>query len=204
MTPVHAAVLAVLVVASGADAALCRGKGGALFVREACKRRETPVVVPKGDQGPTGPSGPRVRAVDASGKAIGFINASGLVVVRQGDVALAMTATTDGFVPTGGLFFETTDCSGAGFVPFQYSTLYQRARVVGRTAYYTGEPLTDHLLKSVLAIQTPSACTTAGGTYNVLLDACCEPRTPFTEATGPALSLDLDAFTAPFHVEIER
>jgi hypothetical protein len=201
-----ALVVAAAIAPHAADAALCRTKGGALFVRDACKRKETAVVVPKGDQGPMGASPPRVRALDAGGRTIGFVNGNGNVVIQQGNVAVAVRTLGDRFPPTGGIFFETPDCTGARFLYPGYSTMYQGARVIGSTAYYGGEPVVEHTLASSLSgFFSQSDCTTAGGTFIAALGACCLPVTPpRLEADAPALEIDLGTFTPPFHLEIER
>jgi hypothetical protein len=199
-----AVVVLVAVAPHAADAALCRTKGGALFIRDACKRKETAVAVSKGDQGPMGTSPPRVRAVDAAGRTIGFINGSGNVVFQEGNVAVAVRTLGDRFQPAGEIFFETADCTGTRFVFPGYSTLYMIARVIGTTVYYAGEPVVDHTFASSLFAISESDCTTAGGTFIAAVGACCRPATPFTAPAAPALEFDLGSFTPPFHVEVDR
>ncbi len=211
MRSLTAAVLAgvlALLPATG-HALLCTNKKGAVSERTACKRKEAILDLtaagatgPKGDAGSDGASLPRLRAFDATGRAIGYVNGIGFVVVVQDGRAIEIPAGDSGFQPFGYLFFAEPACTGASFVG-SFGLLITSASVHDGTAYYAGEPIADHAYQSVRepTLAPPFGCMS--GSYDVATGLCCSASVGTTRS-GPATPLELGGFAAPFHVEVER
>ncbi len=187
-----------------ADAILCRAKNDAVFVRDTCKRKETPVDLVKGDAGPKGASSLRAHVVDAAGRTIGHLTAFGEIVMREGDIALRAHATVDGFIQFSGLYFPGASCSGTPLVT-GLVTLYQPLAVVGTSGYYAGDPIVRRSLASAMTQTTAPNCVSPGQTYDAATGMCCSTfvTLPMLSA-GPAIPFDIGGFTPPFRVEIER
>jgi hypothetical protein len=199
----------VAMAASGADAALCRTKSGALVVRTACTRKKPPVDLaalgaarPTGDPGPRGTSSPRLRALDANGTFIGYLNAVGDVLVRSGSHVIFVAAGTEGFVEGGTLSFEAPACTGPPLVSGS-AHLVRPAPVHGTTAYAQGDPVVARALLSYRGLSPAQLCTGAGTTYDPATGTCCRSLAT-TSAVGPAIPIDLGGLTSPFRVEIEQ
>lgn len=201
---IGAALVALAATARHADAILCRAKNDAVFVRDACKRKEVPVDLPKGDPGPKGASSLRARVVDAADKTIGHLTAFGEIVMRQGDVVLHARATVDGFVQASAVYFDAADCAGTPLVQATV-TLYQRLEVIGASGYYTSDPIARHAVLSALTKRLAANCMGAGQTYDAASGLCCTNLgTPWMTPAGRAIPLDIGGFAPPFRVEIER
>jgi hypothetical protein len=195
---------AVAVAAARADAALCRTKSGALFVRDACHRKETAVPLPKGDAGAPGASTPRVRAFDSTGKLIGFVDGIGHAVFIHEGIALYLNPMVDGFLKAGNIYYEALDCFSAPLMSPE-GAYYSAVQLVGSDAYYPGSPIELRAVRSSLTPIDPTFCATLSGTYNASNGTCCFNYGGATMLrVAPALPLDLSGFTPPFHVEIER
>jgi hypothetical protein len=195
---------AVAVAAPRADAALCRTKSGALFVRDACHRKETAVPLPKGDAGAPGVSTPRVRAFDSTGKLIGFVDGIGHAVFIHEGIALYLNPMVDGFLKAGQIYYEALDCLSAPLMAPE-GAYYSAVLLVGADAYYPGSPIELRGVRSSLMQLDPTSCATLMGTYNASNGTCCSNfGSTYMQRAAPALPFDLSGFTPPFHVEIER
>jgi hypothetical protein len=205
-------VLGLAAVTPRADAALCRTKRGAVFVRDACKRKETALDLvavgagaSKGDPGQKGASFPRLRAFDASGTPLpGHLTGRGELVILRGTRALHLRVGVNGFQPSGRFYFDAMSCAGQRLVLDEGFLIDSTtATFAGTSAYYAGEPVQQHATQSQLYDATEQECTSRGGTYDATIGFCCGNFTEDVPA-GPAMPIDLSAFQPPFRVVIER
>jgi len=188
-----------------AYAVLCRAKNDAVFVREACKRKETVVDLSKGDPGPNAVSTLRAYAVDATGKRIGFVSATGYIVMTRGNVGIRAIATVDGFLKVGGLYFEAPGCAGTPLVPASSSVVYLPLVIVGASGYYGGGSVATRTLQSAAVSTTAQGCMSAGQTYDPASGVCCSNFTsPSQVSAAVAIPIDISEFVPPFGVELER
>jgi hypothetical protein len=203
-----AVALLLATVAAPAHAVLCRTKKANVFERAACRKRETVVdlaaagIALPGEPGAKGASQPRLRAVDADGKSIGFVNGSGDILFVGGGRGLYVQANADGFPRSVALFFDATGCTGPPHVIARDTVVY-RAGVLDGAAIVAGDPIQTHAFKSESFSTSRSICTSQNGTYDASTGVCCEP-TSLTIAGGPATRVELGAFRPPFRIEIER
>jgi len=131
-----AVVLAALTIASAHAAVLCRKKTGAVVMRDACGKKETPIdltqfgaVGPPGEPGAPGtpgtpgPMGPGFVVKDANGAVVGTFASGGLrptqfpfgAAIRQiGADLVLFVVSRDGFgdVAISPLCFQSVDCTG--------------------------------------------------------------------------------------------
>jgi hypothetical protein len=190
-----------------AGSALCRGRNGAVVVREACKPRAaidlvgTGTAVP-GDPGPRGASHPRLRAFDATGKLIGPVTAAGEIILVDAGRGFTAAAGGDGFVTQGTFYHEAAGCLGPRFL-FDDGSLVLRAVVEGTTAYRPGDSVATRNFQSFASFLPASLCTSPGATYDAASGTCCSPST-LTFSSGQAVGIDLSGFSPPFRVEVER
>jgi hypothetical protein len=201
------AILCALVVP--ANALLCRTRAGALFVRDACKRKETAVdpatlggPSPSGDTGAKGASTPRLRVVDANGLFVGFASATGDVQLVHAGRVLILEAGTDGFHPGRPVYFEAAGCVGPALMAGPASVM-RRSPIHGSVAYYAGAPVTRRTLLSSLEARPAAHCMDGGQTYDAVTGLCCTPTNTIDDA-GPASPFDLSAYVPPFRVEVDR
>jgi hypothetical protein len=205
-----AGTLVGLVAPPRVDGALCRTRRGAVFLRDACKRKEAPLQLlglgaagPKGDPGPRGASRPRLRAFDATGTPLpGHVTGLGDVVIPRGSRAVRVRAGSNGFQPSESFYFEAMSCAGQRLV-LDEGTLVEQATIVGTTAYYAGDPVQDLLVGSQLYPDTAQRCAANGGTYDAGIGFCCVSAGG-TRRVGPAAPIDLGTFAPPFRVELVR
>jgi hypothetical protein len=210
----HPAVLLLLALATSAaapaGAALCRKRNGTVVSRSACRKKETTLdltTLSAGAKGPDGAAGttpPRLRVVDATGQRLpGVVNPSGHYIVAVGAKTVRIAIERSGFPASGALHFETVDCTGPPLVAVSPDAFFDRIPVRGTTAFYAGEPITSHAMKSQQVPTPPSSCTGAGRAYDVATGLCCVTGA----TTGPAGSptpLDLGTWVPPFRVEIDE
>ena len=197
------AAATALMSAPGSAAVLCQKKSGAVVVREACKKKETPLDL----AGVVGGSGAIV--VDANGKVVGAIadvEAGGgpRVARRVGDVLLLLRVNAGGFTESqAGFFYESTDCTGQILLPATAGSLFAEATVRSGVAYYAaGTPVTFTTRSSLGPTLTPGMCF-GGGTF-VPPDLCCTPfPSPIALSAVPATTLDVSTLglAPPFRVQ---
>lgn len=210
MSPVRVLGVMMLLVAVAvpADAVLCRKKNGAVFSRDACKRRETVLdpatigaVGASGEAGANGTTQPRLRVVDAAGRTLpGTLTSSGELTLPAGD-GLAGLAMRE----TGGVgdraYFEAASCQGPPLLKARNGSLYGGVLVIGSTYYYGIGPDQDRSVQSERSVVGASDCTGPGTTYDAATRVCCQTFTPFDFGTnvGTPLALEL---TPPLRVEL--
>jgi hypothetical protein len=207
-------LLAVALVAAGgrpAGAVFCKSKGGALFMREKCKRKETAVdlaasgAAPIGDSGATGKSQPRLRLLDSKGVQLpGTLDLFGKFVYRDGSHVFSLRVGPAGFQGNE-IYYEGANCTGARFILSADFYLYGPAHVEGTTAYYAGDPIAMQTIMSSAVVSSESDCTGLLTTYLAASGLCCTTfMSPFANPAGPATAVDLGAYTPPFTVEVEE
>ncbi|HXJ34191.1 MAG TPA: hypothetical protein VMS22_09150 [Candidatus Eisenbacteria bacterium] len=202
-------VIALLAVpARPVEAAFCKSRSGAVFVRDRCKRKETSIDLaasagaPKGDVGAQGRSQPRLRAVDSGGRRLpGTFDVAGRFVYRDGDHVFGIVVHSDGF-SGGGFGYNGMGCTEDRFVAAS-EELYTSVPVELGIAYYAGEPIAMRTFMSSAYPSTPAACTGVGKTYVPATGFCCSDG-PSSVRSGPATPVDLSGFTPPFRVEVEE
>jgi hypothetical protein len=200
----------VATAAPGVDAALCKTRKGAVFVHDACKRKEValdPAAIgaagPKGDPGPPGSTQPRLRAVDANGQRLpGFVTARGRLVYPVGSRTVAFTIRVSDFIGEA-FVFEAMNCAGPRLVSV-YGDLSSPAAFIGTTAYYGGDPVQDHPVQSTLVPTAAQNCMGPGQTYDPVNGLCCSNNAAFSTTAGPATPIDLGGFAPPFRLELEE
>jgi hypothetical protein len=205
-------VALTLVAGSGprADAAFCKTKGGAVFSRDKCKRKETAVDLAasagaaKGDPGPRGVSQPRLRAVDSAGRQLpGSFAFDGRFVYRDGTRVFAIVVHPDG-ISGGASYYSGPACTGDRFVRGpEEDNFYPTVPVDHATAYYAGDPVAMGTFASSSSATDPANCMGAGRVYSAATGTCCFDS-PITGKAGPATPVDLSGFTPPFRVEVEE
>jgi hypothetical protein len=204
-------VALTLVAGSGprAEAAFCKTKGGAVFSRDKCRRKETAVDLAasagaaKGDAGPPGGSQPRLRAVDAGGRQLpGSFAFDGRFVYRDGTHVFAIVVHPDGLSGIG-FYYNGAGCTEDRFVQAGQGDLYASVPVEFAAAYYAGDPVEMRTFLSASYPTTPADCMGAGKTYSATTGFCCYDS-PTSAVAGPAVPVDLSAFTPPFRVEVEE
>ncbi|HEV7731190.1 MAG TPA: hypothetical protein VGR62_03465 [Candidatus Binatia bacterium] len=201
-------VMLLAVVAVPADAVLCRKKNGAVFARDACKRRETvldpatigAVGVP-GDAGADGTTQPRLRVVDGNGQTVpGTLSTSGELLLPAGDqMAGLMIRATGGLGDSA--FFEAPSCQGPPLIKARNGSLYGGMLLIGTTYYYGTGPDQLRSIQSQRELVPPSRCTGPGSVYDAVTSICCTTFTAFNFGTNVATPLTLE-LTPPLRVEI--
>jgi hypothetical protein len=210
---VLALLAAALVVVGGrpAEAVFCKSKGGALFMREKCKRKETPVdlavsgAAPTGDSGATGKSQPRLRVLDSKGVQLpGTLDLSGRFAYRDGTHVFSLRIGPAGFEGVE-IYYEGASCTGARFILSADSYLYGPTHVEGTTAYYAGDPIAMRTIMSSAVVGSESDCTGLLGTYLAASGLCCTTfMSPNAILAGSAIAVDLSGYVPPFTVEVEE
>jgi hypothetical protein len=209
MTRVAAWLAAVLALAPLAvEASLCKRRNGAVVERTKCRKREVAVdlaavgAVTPGEPGAAGASHPRVRAVDANGTFIGFVNTAGEILMLDRDRALYLGATGDGFTPRGTFYYEASGCTGPPLV-FATDELVRSVTVYGTTAYVAADAGQKRTAQSSASSTPASTCMLYGGTFDATRQLCCHSG-PYVLNLSAAVAIDLSHFVPPFHVEVDR
>ncbi len=205
-----AVVVLVAATALPAGAVLCRKKNGAVFERDACKRKETPLdpatigaVGAPGEAGTAGTTQPRLRIVDGMGRQLpGAISASGELVLTTADRVAGLQVGRDGVI-NDTFVYESIDCSGQTLLRVSVGELYDGAAVVGGSLLYGGGPTTTVNVQSRRFASEASACTGLGFAYDPVSGTCCEQLSPFDVPTAVATPLPFD-FVPPFTVTLEE
>lgn len=167
-------------------AVLCTKKGGAVFLREACKAHETPV-----DPATLGIQPPAV--YDSTGKKVGdTADTYGNLYFRFGEYVAPLNVTSDGIFSWDypvRLYWASTDCSGTPFVDAQISNrLFPRSFVgpPGQTVYIPDPE------------SMPQYITVMSFSDN---DGPCDTVTQTPNAVRAIPSVDLNTlFTPPFRL----
>lgn len=208
MRPLALAATLVLVPVA-AEALLCTTRHGAVVERSSCKRKEAPLDLAaagatgaKGEPGTRGPSTARLRAFDADGQPIGYVDGRGYILIPHQNRVLAVAANEGGFVRDGFLFFAAPGCVGPASVDGP-GLLAAAAPMRGNTAYYAGDPITDVTYQSFQRGTEPPPVGCTPGTYDEPTGLCCTTGSA-TIPLGPAVPVDLSTFTPPFRVEVQR
>jgi hypothetical protein len=171
MHPIVSLVLAtaIALVATGAEAVMCVKKSGGVVVRDACRKRETPISTAHipGAQGPAGADGApgergekgetgEFRVVDSTGRFVGFVDIghSDTIAIRVPGVGVALFSSADdgqGFDEYDdlALYHESTDCKGDAFVLPSRSNLIPWAPVHGEFAYFPHLPGGPRVISSM-------------------------------------------------------
>src|SRR5215831_4697298 len=170
------AATALALVAGASDAAVCVKKSGVVVVRDACKKKESPMNLAQfvGAQGPAGANGatgspgapgtpggqgPKgdpgdFHVVDSTGKIIGIGDVGhpddiALKVPGVGAGILFVNENNDGFFEGDiTLYHETTDCSDAPLVPVDAFNLIPDIGAFAGTAYFPDLPGSTRTIKS--------------------------------------------------------
>jgi hypothetical protein len=154
-----------------------------------------------GPQGPTGPTGSQgVGApllVDAMGQSIGTYLISGdpKVIIKVGNTPVAILADSS-FDSTGIEFFhDSSDCSGPRYLSYGETDVYSGGVTSdGKTAYYT------RLGSSAIQFGNGSIEEIARGNDPSQPGTCSPLISSQLFEYVPPESLDLTAFTPPFHI----
>jgi hypothetical protein len=208
------AVAAVAFVTTGAEAAMCVKKSGAVVVRDACKKKETPLGAAQfvGEQGPAGAPGASgekgdpgaFRVVDSVGKLVGFadVDYSAAIIVDVPGLGLGLVYSDldgSGIWPEDGieLFHESEDCEGEPLASPDRYQLVPYVQVWANTGYFPRRP------GSTQTIASREYVTNTCSTFITGRGLCCEnmssPEEIFVTRTTPVAVSTLG--TPPFHVE---
>ncbi len=190
--PVHAGVL-------------CRGKQQRVFARVACKASERVVELPKGATGPSGaPGAIPVRVVDATGTQVGLFaepgraDSSTVVVFEAGPRLFRLVVSEAGF-GGGQLYHLTSDCSDPPLVFANYVSFVRNAVVLGGTAYFADDPITQ---LSAMGLQTAPGPMGCGADPTLANGNCCHAGNFSPSLFGPATAaLSTTQFVPPFRLE---
>jgi hypothetical protein len=204
------ALMAIVVLApAGAGAVLCASRKGAVAERPACRKKERVLDLgavgaagPPGEPGAPGAGHARLRALDASGAFIGYVNAFGIVTVEREGRVVQVEANAGGFVASRELYFTAPACTGVALV-VSFDLLFESPSVRGTNAYYAGEPIVEQPFASFEAPTEPPPGGCSTGTYDVATGLCCYTQGGVAYA-GPAMAIALGTFTTPFRVEVAR
>ena len=210
--------LSVLTVIRADAAVLCKTRSSALVVRDACRTKDTPFPVERGEQGSAGAPGAAgqagrwpIRVLDAVGNEVGpavyvewYLALTGpsltgiavaFAVVQHAALAepalLGIDVNGDA---AGEVYYATNDCTGAPVV--RGGGLIPVLHLIGDTVFVPGGP------GSPSVASTEGANASGGCTSLTPRGGCCRPVTgplggPVAEAT--TLSLGTLGFTRPFH-----
>jgi hypothetical protein len=167
-----------------------------------CKKSESPMqwntTGPQGPTGPTGPQGPgALLLVDATGQPIGtYDTGESHVIMKVGNVPVYITADTSFDLSSIEFFHDSADCSGPRYMSTDETDVLTIGWTSdGKTAYYAqlGSPTIQFGNGSIEEIARGSDASQPG-TCSPLLSSQLYPY-------GPPESLDLTAFTPPFHLQ---
>jgi hypothetical protein len=218
------AASALALVAGLADAAVCVKKSGIVVVRDACKKKESPMDIAQfvGTQGPAGaggaagspgaPGAPGAKGpkgepgdfsvVDSTGKIIGIGDVGhsddiALKVPGVGAGILFVNENNDGFFQGDiTLFHESADCADAPLVEVLPFDLIPFIGAFANTAYFPDLPGSTRTIKS------EEFDTNTCSTFITSRGLCCEDLTPEDRFVAPAVLVPLTNLgTAPFHAD---
>jgi len=204
-----AIVLAAVVLGDLGEAAgsvLCKTRGGAVILRETCKRKEAQLdlaqlggVCPKGAPGLPG-SGARV--VDANGRAVGPVLGTNTVMLTIGAQSVVARVDTAGFVQGGQFSYTAADCSGQRYA-IVFNSLTPVGVVLGSTLHYPELPTQSMHVLAYDDEQEAGACTSGGGTV-LSSGRCCRASDQGMRDVSPVRTFDLDALglVAPFRMQV--
>lgn len=185
-------------------AVLCTKKGGAVFLREACKVHETPV-----DPVALGLRGPGAVVKDANNSFVGVLSGqtSGVVLLQAGPASVLFPATLAGLSETATyLYHESMDCSGPGFaadLPGRELWLTQPGVVRGSKVYYVSGPPVMAAIRS--ASESPLQEEHCSGSLGFTPpNICCYDIGNGPYLRSPMGELDLSYLAPPFHVEVQE
>jgi len=219
------AASALALVAGAADAAVCVKKSGIVVVRDACKKKESPMDLAQfvGTQGPAGPNGatgspgapgasgeqgPKgdpgdFHVVDSTGKVIGIGDVGhsddvALKVPGVGAGILDVADDNDGFFQGDiTLYHESTDCTGETLVEVFRADLIPFISAFANNAYFPDLPGSTRTIKS------QEFDTNTCSTFITPRGLCCESfQTPEDRFTASAVIVPLaNLGTPPFHAD---
>jgi len=218
------AASALALVAGRADAAVCVKKSGIVVVRDACKKKESPLAPAQfaGAQGPagvdggtgspgapgtpgaTGPKGDPgdYSVIDSTGRIVGIGDVGhpdniALKVPGVGAGILFVNENNDGFFQGDiTLYHESTDCADAPLVQVFAFDLIPDIGAFANTAYFPDLPGSTRTIKS------REFDTDTCSTFITTRGLCCEDVTPFDILVAPAVLVPLTNLgTAPFHAD---
>ncbi len=184
---------------------LCRSKAGGVFVRVACKKRETGIALPQGAAGDPGTTPLPTRAIDAAGRQVGLLvepareDYGSVVVFEVGTQLVSLGVGKGGLYGDTSLYHLAADCSDARVVLQRREAFIRTAVVMGSTAYYAGDPIST---QTVAAYEHPQTSGTCGGGETTLSNGnCCAPSGGQTDVGPATVAFELSTFTPPFHLE---
>jgi hypothetical protein len=219
------AASAVALIAGSADAAVCVKKSGIVVVRDACKKKESPMDLAQfvGSQGPAGadgsaggagaPGAPGAKGakgdpgdfpvVDSTGRIIGLgdvghTNRIAIKVPAVGAGILFVDDNDEGFFQGDiTLYHESTDCSGETLVQVFRSDLIPFIDSFANTAYFPDLPGSTRTIKS------DEFDTSTCSTFITPRGLCCETfQTPEDLFVAPAVVVPLaNLGTPPFRAD---
>jgi hypothetical protein len=211
-------------VAGSADAAVCVKKSGIVVVRDACKKKESPLDLAQfvGSQGPAGgngatgspgaPGAPGEKVpkgdpgdfsvVDSTGKIIGIGDVGhpdsiALKAPGVGAGILFVNENNDGFFQGDiTLYHESAECADAPLVQVFPFDLIPDVSAFANTAYFPNLP------GSTRSIKSEEFDTNTCSTFITSRGLCCEDITAEDLFVAPALLVPLTNLgTAPFHAD---
>jgi hypothetical protein len=219
------AASALALVAGAADAAVCVKKSGIVVVRDACKKKESPMDLAQfvgtqgpagangatgspgapgtpGDQGPKGDPGD-FHVIDSTGKIIGLgdVGHTDRLAVKVPQVGLGIlhvNDNNDGFLQGDiTLYHESTDCTDSPLVQVFRADLIPFIDAFANTAYFPDLPGSTRTIKS------DEFDTNSCSTFITSRGLCCENfSTPEDLFVAPAVLVPLTNLgTAPFHTD---
>jgi len=217
MQPVIAiiALAATITFARGAEAAMCVKKSGAVVVRDACRKKETPIstsdfVGAPGAPGRDGAPGARgekgeqgdpggFRVVDGSGKLVGVLSIGhsdtiGVVVPNVGaGIIYSDTEDPSGFWQgEAELFHEGLDCTGESLALLNRYSLVPEIQAFANSAYVPKLPGSTRTIASREEIR--SSCPT----FVTPRGLCCENlSTPDDRLVAPVVTVPLATLGTP-------
>lgn len=219
------AASALALVAGRADAAVCVKKSGVVVVRDACKKKESPMDLAQfvGAQGPAGTNGPAgnpgapgtpggqgpkgdpgdFHVLDSTGKIIGLGDVGhpddiALKVPGVGAGVLDIDENNEGFFQGDiTLYHESTDCADNPLVQVLRADLIPLISAFANNAYFPNLPGSTRTIKS------DEFDTSTCSTFITSRGLCCETfQTPEDLFVAPAVVVPLaNLGTPPFHTD---
>ncbi|HXJ33170.1 MAG TPA: hypothetical protein VMS22_03950 [Candidatus Eisenbacteria bacterium] len=189
---------------------LCKARSGRLFIRASCKKRETPLDLPKGQAGdPGAPPGAPVRVVDNAGLQVGEFAEPGrddddtsVVFEHDGHLVRFITRPA-GFPSFGSLYHLVAQCADAPFMGASSTVALVRfGFVIGSAGFYAGDPVE---MKAIVSQEYTPPNGSCGMAETLPNGNCCQNSSmPIMQIVGPATKVfDLPSLglTPPFHLQ---
>lgn len=222
MHPVRIVALALAglsLVSTAADATLCVKKSGAVVMRDACRKRETPVTPsqlgglegPSGEAGTPGAPGEKgdkgdpgdFRVVDSTGRFVGLVDVGhpDSIAIRFPNLGIGILySEQDGqgfYQGDVTLYHESAECEGAPLVGIDRYELLPYVAAFGNFAYF------PHLPGSARTIKSKEYPIASCPTFVTGRGLCCEDyATPSEVFVATTTAVPLSSLgTPPFHVE---